>query len=469
MAKYNPYNAVKNISELKGKYHTAKELGEDYNKYRDEAVQYYDELVKNGYQDVADELTLSDYTKSLDVLGRYKPDTEFNIDNAYEELVKGAYDIGTGKTTPTRSQTVDEIMNSFKGTDEKLNGEIKYDKNGNVIGGLNIDHYNTGKGQLDFINNFDYTEQSYYDPIMESYKLKGSDAAKGSLAGGAADNSGNIDSFAAANANRQQLAFTTAGHEAARAAAQQNQQNWQQLYDAMSGNLSDMGAKNTQNLAIGADIYGIDAQERAAALGQATGLVDSAAQRELERLIEEMEDSRLREINTENNAAALEQLIKELEAKSEMNKYGYDTEKSIADAENVAAMEQLLAEIQGNIDITDKNNQAEIDKLVKEYELNKELGQLTGEGEKPTEQALYSDLNGLITMLYNNEDNSLRSYSDVYNAALELYPEYDSEIRAYINFIIQSTSDTNRARYMLGFGGSSNDSMDVNAVLEQNK
>ena len=82
MAKtYNPYNAVKNISELKGKYHTAKELGEDYDQYHQEAMKWYDELDQNGYADVSDELAASDYTRSLDVLGRYKPDTEFNIDN----------------------------------------------------------------------------------------------------------------------------------------------------------------------------------------------------------------------------------------------------------------------------------------------------------------------------------------------------------------------------------------------------
>ena len=426
MAKYNPYNAVKNISELKGKYHTAKELGEDYNKYRDEAVQYYDELVKNGYQDVADELTLSDYTKSLDVLGRYKPDTEFNIDNAYEELVKGAYDIGTGKTTPTRSQTVDEIMNSFKGTDEKLNGEIKYDKNGNVIGGLNIDHYNTGKGQLDFINNFDYTEQSYYDPIMESYKLKGSDAAKGSLASGASENAGNIDSYAAANANRQQLAFTNAGHEAARAAAQQNQQNWQQLYDAMSGNLSDMGAKNTQNLAVGAEIYGIDAQERAGALGQAAGLVDSAAQRELNRLIEEMTDKRNRDLNTENNAAALEKYWAELQG-----------DKELAAINNQAALDQLMAEIEANA--TQEQlaellkalgiSQLEGSPLVDEVEAYK--AQYSGKNDASFAE-MQSQIINTINAMKSGEYQDIQNYEDVFEVVFDMFPQYENEIRKEI-------------------------------------
>ena len=92
MASYNPYNAVKSISELKGKYHTARGLGGDYMQYQNEAVKYYDELRKNGQQDVADELAASDYIKSLDILGRYKADT--SVDDFYDSLTK----IGTGET-----------------------------------------------------------------------------------------------------------------------------------------------------------------------------------------------------------------------------------------------------------------------------------------------------------------------------------------------------------------------------------
>jgi hypothetical protein len=346
MAKtYNPYNAVKNISELKGKYHTAKELGGDYKQYQREAMKWYDELDQNGYADVSDELSASDYTRSLDVLGRYKPDTEFNIDNSYQELMGEAKDIGTGKSTTPTSPIVDEILGSFKGTNEKLNGEIIRDKNGNVIGGLNIDHYNTGKNQLDYVNEFDYTKQSYFDPIMDSYKLKGSDAAKGELAGGASGNSGNIDSYAAANANRQQLAFTTAGHEAARAAAQQNQENWQKIYDAMSGNLSDMGAINAENLKTGAAYYATDSEERKNALNTSASMAETEAKRLIDKYIADLT--------------------------GETERYKTDAEKEIAAANNAAELDRLLEEIQGTKEINAAQTRSELAALQSKYELGK--------------------------------------------------------------------------------------------------
>ena len=422
MAKtYNPYNAVKNISELKGKYHTAKELGEDYDQYHQEAMKWYDELDQNGYADVSDELAASDYTRSLDVLGRYKPDTEFNIDNSYQELMGEAKDIGTGKTAIPTSSIVDEILSSFKGTNEKLNGEIKTDANGNVISGLNIDHYNTGKNQLDYVNNFDYTKQSYYDPIMDTYKLKGYDASQGELASGASGNSGNIDSYASANANRQQLAFTNAGHEAARAAAQQNQENWQKIYDAMSGNLSDMGAINAENLKTGAQYYETDAEERQNALNTSASMADAEAQRLIDKYLAELTD--------------------------ETNRYEIDANKAIADANNAAELTKLLQEIQGTKEINDLQYQAELEKLREEARLNGLV-----EEEDPI-KSLYRDISGLIEMMQNNEDDSIKTYTDVYNAALELYPEYESEIRTYINNIKNLGSTSNNVLYDLGLTG----------------
>ena len=369
--KYNPYTAVKNISELKGKYHTAKDMGEDPEKYHSEAMQWYNELDANGYSDIADELSMVDYNGSLDILGRYKPDTEFAVDNFYKDLqnssapkptysaknevgddyINTILGIGKGESKPQTSDTVNSILDSFKNTDSKLNGELKYDANGNVIGGLNIDHYNTGKNQLDFINNFDYTKQSYFDPIMDTYKLKGDDASRGELASGASSNSGNIDSFAAANANRQQLAFTNAGHEAARAAAQQNQQNWQMLYDAMSGKLSDMGKINAQNLDTAGNFYATESAERQNALALGAQLANDKATRELNQYLAELEDATKRheiDSNTAKTMAqqALDKYYAELQDKQ--LKYEYDMQSAEADKQRQHEIEMLLKEIEGN-------------------------------------------------------------------------------------------------------------------------
>jgi len=61
----------------------------------------------------------------------------------------------------------------------------------------------------------DPTQNAGYQSIRDSFSYKGSRAADSALAGGAAANAGNIDSYAAANAKRQQLAFDSAGAEAA--------------------------------------------------------------------------------------------------------------------------------------------------------------------------------------------------------------------------------------------------------------
>ena len=461
--KYNPYNAVKNISELKGKYHTAKDMGEDPEKYHTEAMKWYNELDANGYADIADELSMVDYSGSLDILGRYKPDTEFAVDSYYEDLqsssaskptysaenevgddyIETLLGIGTGSTTPKTSDTVNSILDSFKNTDEKLNGEIKYDENGNVVSGLNIDHYNTGKDQLDYINNFDYTKQSYYDPIMDSYNLLGDNASRGELASGASTNSGNIDSYAAANANRQQLAFTNAGHEAARAAAQQNQENWQTLYDAMSGNLSDMGAINSQNLATASNFYATESAERQNALALSAQLANDKATRELEQYLAELEDAIKRheiDSTTATNMAqqALDKYYAELQ--DAQLKYEYDMQATESDKQREHEINKLIEEITGQKQL-----------MAEEYRLADEYGYLLGntETEEETEEAklqtMYRDMADLVNMLNNNEDESIKSYTDVYNAMIEQYPEYEQEIRTYINFIKNTASDASNA------------------------
>ena len=52
------------------------------------------------------------------------------------------------------------------------------------------------------------------DAIRASYRERGDIAADGAIADSAATNSGNVDSFAAANARRQQLAYENAANEA---------------------------------------------------------------------------------------------------------------------------------------------------------------------------------------------------------------------------------------------------------------
>lgn len=278
--KYNPYDDVKTISELKGKYHTAKELGQDPSPYAQEAVQYYNNLRNNAYGDVADELAGVDYTGSLDVLGRFKPTQEYSdwYDNIVGQKIEEA-------SNPVRSETVDQILSAYQQNNNVLNGPISTDANGNVVSGLNIDYYNTGKGQLDYINNLDLTKQPWYENLMAQYQLGGQNAAKGALASGAAGNSGNIDSYAAANANRQQLAYTTAGTQAALDVIANQLAAYQNMYNSMGSHLGTMGAQNNDALNIGSQYYQVDSAERQNALNQAAALEAQKYQNQIDELM----------------------------------------------------------------------------------------------------------------------------------------------------------------------------------------
>lgn len=562
MAKsYNPYGAVKNISDLKGKYHTAKELGGDYKQYQREAEQYYEELMNNGMTDLANELTANDYIGSLDILARYKPDAEVSVDEDYgrivgvtpfdpidtssraneilgtlntpfsergtkttsDDILDRLYDdawqekygaamdkamgIASGQIKPGTSDAVQGILDSFANTDALLNGDLRYDADGNAIGGLNTDHYNTGKNQLDYINNFDYTAQSYFDPIMQTYKYKGGEAAKNELAGGASGNSGNIDSYAAANAARQQLAFTNAGHEAARAAGQQNFENWQQLYDAMSGNLANMGAINSQNLGIGAGMYATDAAERQAALTGALGLADSEAQRRMNAFLAKMSDDTTR-YQTDADMQALREQLAFSTADSEANRalerylqemadargrYEIDTNAALSREAEQGAMDRLMAELTGQKELAGINNAADLETLVKKYGFEKELASINNQaamdrlsaeiaandyeaqiselikalGIKQSEgsplvdesaayKAKYSGKNdrslaemqsylgNAIAGMNSGEYEGLETFADVREAVLEVFPQYEAEIDEYLKQYFKDTASLNR-------------------------
>lgn len=310
--KYNPYKDVASVVNMKSRYNQGKATGDpNYRSYNEQAQEYYNNLIKNGMADVADELKSVDYDKAVDILKRYSPDTDTSdYEQYYSDLVGTAIN---NAQSPQMSTAVSDIMESYKNNDKLLNGDITYDSNGNVTGGLNIDHYNTGKNQLDYINNFDVTKQSYYEPIMSEYKLKGYDAAQGEYADVGSTNGGNIDSYAAANANRQQLAFTNAGMNAALAQANQNQGNWQTLYDSMTGHLSNMGTTNTNNLAVGANMYATDSEERQNALNNATTLANQEQLNRINQYTADLEAA----MNTENNNTTLATT----QANSDLQKY----------------------------------------------------------------------------------------------------------------------------------------------------
>nr|DAK79106.1 MAG TPA: hypothetical protein [Caudoviricetes sp.] len=279
--RYNPYEDAKNILKYKGNYHTAKQMGTNYDQYKEAAKPYYQNLRFNGYGDLADQFDKSDFIQAQKLFKGLKHDT--TVDDYFADLYSKTAE---SQSTPKISQAAEDMWNAWNNTNTTLNGnEIKYDRNGNVVSGLNVDHYNTGRNQLGYLNNFDVTAQPYYQGIMNSFQLQGNNAARGEQATGAANNAGNIDSYAQANANRQQLAFTSKGLEAALAAANQNQQNWQTLYDSMTGHLDNMGNQNANVLNAYQNIYSTDSLERQNTLNTAAELAKQEMQSKIDKYL----------------------------------------------------------------------------------------------------------------------------------------------------------------------------------------
>lgn len=186
---FNAYDAVKKIAEYKTGWHTSDKAGDrkKADEYAKNAQQYYKQLMDNGYTDVADALK-----NTNDVGAKYIVD---NFMKTYSPPVE------TSKSsTPTVADT-----SSIKEKIDDLYGIQRSDRG-------------TMAKKYDTLENYNYNHNPYESEIgksiMKDYKFQGETASDNATASGGASNGGNIDSYAAANANRQQLAFTNAGKQA---------------------------------------------------------------------------------------------------------------------------------------------------------------------------------------------------------------------------------------------------------------
>ena len=129
------------------------------------------------------------------------------LDNAFSDYVSR-----TGKTMPT-STTVstgnEDVMEKYKRTFETA---------------MNENPYETEVGKS----------------IMGKYNLAAIQGRENQLASGAATNGGNIDSFSAANAMRQQAALIYQGQDAALSAHQQKIDNAQKILEGMGVHINRM-------------------------------------------------------------------------------------------------------------------------------------------------------------------------------------------------------------------------------------
>lgn len=381
--RYNPYEDAKNILKNKGNYHTAKQMGTNYEQYREAAKPYYQNLRFNGYGDLADQLEASDFIQAQEIFKGLKPDT--TVDDYFADLYSKTAET---QSTSKMSQAAEDMWNAWNNTNAILNGnEIKYDSNGNVISGLNVDHYNTGRNQLGYLNNFDVTAQPYYQGIMNSFQLLGNNAARGEQAVGAANNAGNIDSYAQANANRQQLAFTTKGIEAALAAANQNQQNWQTLYDSMTGHLNNIGNQNANVLNAYQNVYSTDSLERQNALNTAAGLAMQEMQNKIDKYLADV---------------GYDQAVYTADKNLEGSKYGADANtlaaQIAADADRYAAQQNYAGKVYAS----------DMDKAIAELNTNK-----TTTSEEDEDVPLSEAFSMILQEIGGGGNPAFRSWNDV--------------------------------------------------------
>lgn len=257
---YSPYNAVNAIYKLKGQWDSANKSGDETkkNEAAQKAQSYYNELRRNGYGSVADELTASDYAAAKSIndyyaktgrtatrpyfytLGKSRGLSESDIDkligwdNTTGEITFGGKNIGKpdsvvdGTSYWRDTSVLDNAFNDYvdrtgltrsKGTAVNQENEKLFAK------------YNQEYEDLKNTNPF---ETDTAKAILAKYDLAGLQGRDNQVASGAGSNGGNIDSFAAANALRQQSALVNQGQQVVL-------QQYQQKLDHARALLSDMG------------------------------------------------------------------------------------------------------------------------------------------------------------------------------------------------------------------------------------
>lgn len=154
------------------------------------AQQYYKNLINSGYADIANELSASDSKRRKEIMDKWAAITDTTT--------------GTLKTGVNNPAYNNEISLA-SANNQKLVKQQESDRN------MMTDKY----GKLEnYIYDHNPYESEIGKSIMDGYTWKGMKASDNEVASGAASNGGNVDSFAEANAARQQLAYTNAGKQA---------------------------------------------------------------------------------------------------------------------------------------------------------------------------------------------------------------------------------------------------------------
>lgn len=271
MSYYNSYDPYKDVNEIykKGLAYQRAKNEEEKKKIHQSALQHYNALTQNGYDDVAEQLRKADSSARKQLSDQYgmqgktgvrdymkkygaqyglsESDIDKNIgwNDATKEISLYGQNIGKPASVVNGASydnvakikaNFDNVMKNLgitRSSDTLYNQNMEgatagYEKADNATANAekligenrktrssDMQKYNQeyGKYTNELYNPNTYTSRNA-EAIRSAYREKGDIAAEGAVADSAASNSGNIDSFAAANAKRQQLAFENAANEA---------------------------------------------------------------------------------------------------------------------------------------------------------------------------------------------------------------------------------------------------------------
>ena len=400
---YTPDDDVKNIYNNKERWGNATDEKEKQT-IANQTQAYYNSLRDNGYNDVAHSLSTANYEQSkpiydkwmkmgktatrdyLYTLGqKYGMSTEdvdklIQWDNDSKELTFGGVKVGspdaivdgvsywTENNLPKLEKAFKDYINASGTT---LSGSKLVDLNNNGVnqkidelwGTINGDrdkYYSEYDKVSDYANK-DVTKtdeyQSTFKNIMGKYDLSAMQGRDNAVASGGASNGGNIDSYAAANAMRQQMAITAEGqalaHQLGLEAYQSRMDNTRQL-------LSDLGIYQKDSWNAMGDV--IDKQqteaqrlfeneetaknnevarlkEQSAVTGYSPNAwIEEGAQRTADYDLTKQQIDSAERISKETNKASVDAANKELEANKYVADKNLEANKYVADKEAEVAM-----------------------------------------------------------------------------------------------------------------------------------
>lgn len=271
---YDPYTAVNEIYKLKGQWETGNNNNDDKmkNNAATSAQTYYQELRDNGYSDIADKLTAADYNQAKGILdnvgtmGKTKVRQHFYNRGKADGLSQSDIDALIGFNDVTGSVSfagkdigrpdiivdgtsyvsdtsgLDSVYDDYMENSGAVPSSVT-DKVNKVFGIQTSDHddlVGMYKDEIDTLKKTNPFTTAEAKAIMGKYDLSGLQARDNAAAVGAASNGGNIDSYAAANAMRQQASLVNQGQQVVLDAHQQK-------LDHAKGLLSDLGIQMRDN------------------------------------------------------------------------------------------------------------------------------------------------------------------------------------------------------------------------------